>query len=266
MPLFTGVAVLTLAIGIGANTAIFSVIEGVLLKPLPYPRPDELVVLDDSAPGINLPRLGAAPFVYFTYREDGRAFQDVGLWTMSTASVTGLAKPEEVATLNATDAVVPMLGAQPMLGRLFSKADDTPGTPETVVLTSGYWRSRFGGDRSAIGRTLMLNSRPREIIGVLPDTFRFPRPGRLPRGAAPARSQQGRPRAVQLLRHRAAEAGRDPGTGRGRRHPDASALARPIPAVPRRQRENVRGSSHRAEPPHPEGRPGGRRAEHTGRC
>ena len=173
MPVFTSVTVLTLALGIGANTAIFSVIEGVLLKPLPYPRPDELVVLDHSAAGINLPRLGAAPFLYYTYREDGRVFEDVGLWTLSTASVTGLAQPEEVRTLVVTDGVLPMLGAQPMLGRLFTKADDSPSTPETIVLTAGYWRSRFGADQGAIGRTLMVDSQPREIIGVLPDTFRF---------------------------------------------------------------------------------------------
>jgi predicted permease len=173
MPLFTGVAVLTLAIGIGANTAIFSVIEGVLLKPLPYPRSHELVALDHAAPGVNIPRAGAAPFLYFTYREEGRAFQDVGLWSTGTVSVTGLAEPEEVRTLFVTDGILPMLGVQPKLGRLFSRADDAPGSPETVVLTSGYWRSKFGADRSAIGRTLMLDSRPREIIGVLPDTFRF---------------------------------------------------------------------------------------------
>ena len=173
MPLFTAMAVLMLAIGIGANTAIFSVIEGVLLKPLPYPRPHELVTLDHAAPGVNLPRAGAAPFQYFTYREDGRAFQDVGLWNTGTVSVTGLAEPEEVATLFATDAILPMLGVQPMLGRIFSKTDDAPGSPETVVLTSGYWRAKFGADPSAVGRTVMIDSRPREIIGVLPDSFRF---------------------------------------------------------------------------------------------
>jgi putative ABC transport system permease protein len=173
MPLFTSVAVLTLAIGIGANTAIFSVIEGVLLKPLPYPRSHELVALDHAAPGVNLARAGAAPFQYFTYREEGRVFQDVGLWNTGTVSVTGLAEPEEVRTLFVTDGVLPMLGAQPMLGRVFSRADDAPGSPETVILTAGYWRSKFGAERSAVGRTLMLDSRPREIIGVLPDTFRF---------------------------------------------------------------------------------------------
>jgi predicted permease len=173
MPVFTTVAVLTLGIGIGANAAVFSVLEGVLLKPLPYPRADELIVLDHSAPGVNLPKVGAAPFQYFTYREEGRAFQDVGLFNMGTVSVTGTGDPEEVRTLFLTDGVLPMLGAQPMLGRVFSRADDSPGTPETVVLTAGYWRSKFGADRSAVGRTLMVDSRPREIIGVLPDSFHF---------------------------------------------------------------------------------------------
>ena len=137
MPAFTGITVFTLALGIGANTAIFSVIEGVLLKPLPYPRPGELVTIDHSAPGVNLHSAGAAPFQYFTYREEGRVFQDVGLWGTGTVSVTGLAEPEEVPALFVTDGVLPMLGAQPMLGRLFSRADDTPATSETVVLTAG---------------------------------------------------------------------------------------------------------------------------------
>jgi len=172
-PVFSGIAILTLALGIGANTAIFSVIQGILLKPLPYPRSDELVTIDHAAPGINLPSAGAAPFLYFTYREEGRMFQDVGLWNTGTVSVTGLAEPEEVPTLFVTDGVLPMLGVQPALGRLFSKTDAAAGGPETVVLTSGYWRSKFGGEPSVIGRTLMLDSKPREIVGVLPDTFRF---------------------------------------------------------------------------------------------
>ena len=173
MPLFTGITVLTLALGIGANTAIFSVIEGVLLKPLPYPRSDELVTLDHAAPGVNLPSAGAAPFQYFTYREEGRVFQDVGLWSTGTVSITGRAEPEEVPTLFVTDGVLPILGVQPMLGRLFSKADDTPATPETVVLTAAYWRSKFGSDNAVVGKSLMVDSKPREIIGVLPETFRF---------------------------------------------------------------------------------------------
>src|SRR5438874_372012 len=110
LPLFTSVAVLTLAIGIGANAAIFSVIEGVLLKPLPYPHPDELVILDHSAAGIGLKSAGAAPFLYFTYREDGRVFQDVAMWESDTESVTGLAEPEEVRSIVVTEGLLPMLG------------------------------------------------------------------------------------------------------------------------------------------------------------
>jgi hypothetical protein len=119
-PLFSAVAMLTLAVGIGANSAIFSVIEGVLLKPFPYPRSDRLVTIDHSAPGLNIPRTGAAPFLYFTFREHGRMFQDIGLWNMGTASVTGLTEPEEVPTLFVTDGVLSTLGVQPRLGRLFT--------------------------------------------------------------------------------------------------------------------------------------------------
>ena len=131
LPVFTAVAVITLAIGIGANSAIFSVIEGVLLKPLPYPNPDELVVLDHSAAGINLKSTGAAPFLYFTYREDGRVFQDVAMWQTDTESVTGVGEPEEVRSIVVTERLLPMLGATPALGRLFTKQDDSPGSPPT---------------------------------------------------------------------------------------------------------------------------------------
>ena len=160
MPLFTGMAVLTLALGIGANTAIFSVISGVLLKPLPYPQSDDLVALDHAAPGFDIARAGAAPFLYFTYREDGRAFEDVALWNTGTVSVTGLAQPEEVPVLFATDGLLPILGVQPLLGRAFSRTDDTPAGAETVVLTAGYWRSKLGADRAAVGRVVTLDGKP----------------------------------------------------------------------------------------------------------
>ena len=173
LPVFTTVAVVTLAIGIGANAAIFSVVDGVLLKPLPYPKADELLVLDHSAAGINLKSAGAAPFLYFTFREDGRVFQDVALWTGDTESVTGLAEPEEVRSIVVTDGLLPMLGATPALGRLISARDDAPGSDDTMMLSGGYWRTRFGGDPSVIGRRIMVNGKPREIIGVLPDAFRF---------------------------------------------------------------------------------------------
>src|SRR5438309_3778789 len=97
-PMFTGITLLTLAIGIGANTAIFSVVGGVLLKPLPYPRPDELISVKHRAPGIKVDELPTSPSCYFVYREEGRSFQDIGLWTGNSVSVTGLAEPEQVDT------------------------------------------------------------------------------------------------------------------------------------------------------------------------
>jgi putative ABC transport system permease protein len=172
--MFTGLTVLTLGLGIGANSAIFSVIEGVLLKPLPYPRPDDLITITHAAPGMHVADMGTAPFLYFTWRDEQQTFEDVGIWITNTVSVTGLAEPEEIRGLQVTDAVLPLLGAQPLLGRLFSRADDTPGgAPESVILTYGYWQSKFGGNASVIGRPLQIDGRPRDIIGVLPASFRF---------------------------------------------------------------------------------------------
>jgi MacB-like periplasmic core domain len=125
-PGFTGVAALILALGIGANSAIFSVMNGILLKPLPYSHPNELIDLNHTAPGVNFPDADPAPFLYFTYREQGRAFQSLGLYRWDYRSVTGLTEPEEAQCLNVTAEVLPMLGVQPELGRWFSEAGATP--------------------------------------------------------------------------------------------------------------------------------------------
>jgi predicted permease len=172
-PGFTLVAVLTLAVGIGANSAIFSVINGVLLKPLPYSHPEDLIDLHLAAPGVNFPDADPAPFLYFTYREQGQSFQSVGLYRWNTQSVTGLTEPEEVQCLNVTAEVLPILGVQPALGRWFSEKDAAPGSPQTAVLTYGWWQARFGGDPSVIGRQIMANGISREVIGVMPASFRF---------------------------------------------------------------------------------------------
>ncbi len=172
-PMFTSMAVLTLALGIGANTAVFSVIEGVLLKPLPYPHPEELIALSHTAPGINITDLVMSPSVYFTYRDDNRTFQDVGLYTGDTVNVTGTAEPEQVRALDVTDRVIPILGIPPMLGRSFTRKDDSPGSPDTVMLTYGYWRRRFSGDRTIIGRRIRIDGKAKEVIGVMPANFRF---------------------------------------------------------------------------------------------
>jgi putative ABC transport system permease protein len=173
LPMFTGLTVVTLALGIGANAAIFSVVQGVLLKPLPYRQADQLVSVNHAAPGVNLPNAGTASFLHFTYLDDARSFQQLGMWTGESVSVTGLAEPEEVSIVDVTAEVLPALGVQPALGRLFTPKDDSPDGPETALLADGYWRSKFGGDPSAVGRRITLDGRPREIIGVLPATFRF---------------------------------------------------------------------------------------------
>jgi putative ABC transport system permease protein len=172
-PSFTAVVLLTLAIGIGANSAIFSVIETVLLKPLPYPHPEELIGVWHTAPGINLKELNMSPALYFTYREEGRSFQDIGVWADDTVSVTGHGEPEQVRGLLVTERTLPLLGIQTILGRGFSHKDVLPGSPETVLLAHNYWQTRFGGDPSAVGRRIMVDGTAREVIGVLPQSFRF---------------------------------------------------------------------------------------------
>jgi predicted permease len=171
--MFTAIAAITLAVGIGASSAIFSVINGVLLKPLPYPHAEELIDLHLTAPGVNFPDADPAPFLYFTYRDQGRSFQSVGLYRWDTQSVTGLNEPEEAQCLSVTAEIPQILGLQPALGRGFSEKDATPGSPLTMILTNGWWQARFGGDRSVIGRHIMVNGVSREVIGVMPADFRF---------------------------------------------------------------------------------------------
>ncbi len=172
-PMFTTISLITLAIGIGANASIFSVIEGVLLKPLPYPHSEQLIGLWHNAPGINIERLNMAPSLYFIYGEQSRVFQDVSIWQSDTSSVTGLAEPEEVPVLMATNRLLPILGVQPSLGRGFTPSDDNPKSAHAVILTDGYWKSRFGGDRGVLGRRIMIDGDAAEVVGVLPPSFQF---------------------------------------------------------------------------------------------
>ena len=172
-PLFTVVALLTLAIGIGANTAIFSVVKGVLLKPLPYDEPDRLVGVWHTAPGFGFDVLNSGPATYFTYLEEGRSFEESGLYTGGSVTITGLAEPERVDVLRVTYGVLPALRVRPVVGRTFNVRDDSPGTPETVVLSYAYWQRKFAGDPQAVGRRLVVDGAARDIIGVLPQSFRF---------------------------------------------------------------------------------------------
>ena len=167
-PLFSVVAVLTLAVGIGSNAAIFSVVNGVLLKPLPFKDPEGLVGIWHTAPGLGFPEVNQSPALHFFYADEGRAFSSVGMWDNGSVSVTGLAEPEQVASMTVTHQVLPMLGISPVVGRVFSEDDDASGAPLTVILGHGFWQRRFGGDPGVLGQTLNVSGRTREIIGVLP--------------------------------------------------------------------------------------------------
>jgi predicted permease len=174
-PGFTTAVLLTLALGIGANTAIFGVIDSILIRPLAYPHAYALVSVSHTAAGLpGLPGdLDCSPSMYFTYREENQTFEHFGVWTSGGASLTGVAEPELPRTLFVTVGVLDAIGVKPLLGRWFSAADDAPSSPETVMLTFGYWQRRFGGDTSILGRVLTIDSRPRTVIGVMPDAFRF---------------------------------------------------------------------------------------------
>lgn len=173
-PGFATTVLLTLAVGIGANTVVFSVVEGVLLKPLSYPQSDRLVDIWYKAPGINLPEVGIAPYLYFIDRERSKTLEDIGMVAAGFYSMTGRAQPERVPALQVTDGALPILGVQPVYGRFFSQRDGLPNMPKTAVLTYGFWHRHFGGDPSAVGRALRLDGEMYEIIGVLPKGFSFP--------------------------------------------------------------------------------------------
>ena len=177
-PGFAATVLLTLAIGIGANTAVFSVVNSVLLKPLPYPDSGQLVSLWLNAPGAG----GLANFssglqlsssMYLTFSRHNRTFQSMGIWTPGTASVTGVAEPEELRTGMISDGVLESLQVPPVAGRWLSQVDQDPHGAKAVVLSYGYWQRRFGGDRSVIGRAIDVDAQTREVVGVMPRGFRL---------------------------------------------------------------------------------------------
>jgi predicted permease len=172
-PGFTAITLLTLAIGIGANSAIFSVVNGVLLRPLPFPNPDRLVGVWETAPGIGWKKAEASASTYFTFRDFNRTFEAIGLYSADTFTMTGVARPEQVDGLQVTQDTLPLLGVRPVLGRLFTRADDSPGSPETILLAYGYWQQKFCGSPAVIGRRIIADGKARTIIGVLAPDFHF---------------------------------------------------------------------------------------------
>ena len=176
-PGFTLAVVLTLALGIGANTTVFGVVDGVLIKPLQYPDADALVSIELVAPGLNVDQFRLSPSQYLTFREENRVFEHIGLYADGGRTITGVGEPEQARLLVVTHDVLQALRVQPQLGRLFTESDaiaaERLAMGSGIILTHAYWQRRFGGDPTVIGRRLIADASPVEVIGVMPEGFRF---------------------------------------------------------------------------------------------
>jgi len=173
---FSAAAIVSLALGIGANSALFSVTAGVLLRPLPYADPERLVILWNRSPGLGITEDWFSTAQYFDIRQATTAFSDVAIAIGAYATLTGRGEPERLGVLRVSSNLLPMMGARPAVGRLFLPEDDVPGRTGSAVLAYGAWVRRFGGNTGIVGTTLTLNGEPYEIVGVLPPGFSLPRP------------------------------------------------------------------------------------------
>ncbi len=174
-PGFAVSVVLSLAIGVGANAAVFSVASALLLRPLPYADPDRLVILWNRSPGVGILEDWFSTAQYFDVKTEHRGFEQVALAIGANYNLTGSGEPERVGTIRVTSNLLPMLGARAAVGRLLEPPDDVPGTAGTAVLGHATWMRRYGGDPGAVGRSLVLNGQPYEIVGVLEPGFDLPR-------------------------------------------------------------------------------------------
>ena len=173
-PAFTVLAVLTLAVGIGATTAVFSLVNAILLRPLPFPDPERLVGVWHSAPGLDIEQFEHSLGTYVLYKRHARSLQGIGLYDAGSASLTDGASPERVTSAGATASLFTVLRAKPARGRVFVEGDERPGAEPIVLLSDALWRRRFGGDPAVVGKTLRVDGVARQVVGVMPPSFRFP--------------------------------------------------------------------------------------------
>jgi predicted permease len=174
-PGFTLIAVLTLALGIGANTAIFSLVNAVLLKPLPFPEPDRLVMVWEDMSSIGSPRnySESAPGTYADWKAQQSVFDDLAVLNWKPLNLTGDGEPEKIPSFGVTANLFPLIGIQPALGRNFTVDEDKPGGAKVAILSNGLWQRRYGGDRGLLGRDIVLNGEKHTVIGVMPASFQF---------------------------------------------------------------------------------------------
>ena len=173
---FTTIAVLTLALGIGANTAIFSVVNSALLRPLAYRQPQQLYLVREIVPQLAkfAPEMDANLPDFLIWQKQVQSFSDVAIAESTSADLSGAGEPEVIRGVRASANIFDLLGVQPALGRTFLPEEDDPGRGQVVILTDAFWRARFQGDPSVLGKTMVLDGIPNQIVGVLPASFRFP--------------------------------------------------------------------------------------------
>ena len=173
-PGFTAIAVLTLAIGIGASTAIFSVVDSVLLRPLPYSDPDKLMVVAETLPGMSTDELGVSAGEYQDYRDRNRSFSAVAAYESAGFNLTGVGQPLRVNAAALSASAIPLLGVSPELGRAFTEDEDRYGSANVVLLSHALWQHQYGSDPNIVGKFVKLDEKPFTVIGVMPAAFRFP--------------------------------------------------------------------------------------------
>ena len=172
-PVFTLVAVISLALGIGANTAIFSLVNAVLLKPLEFSEPERLVVVWEANPSIDVGQDEVAVGNFVDWKAQNRVFDEMGALSFRSFNITGDGEPEKVQAYGATANFFPLLGVPPALGRNFLPEEDKDGGPKVMILSYGLWQRRYGGDRGILGKDIILNGHKHTVVGVMPKTFRF---------------------------------------------------------------------------------------------
>lgn len=175
-PGFAFLVALTLAAGVGSATAIFSAVDGVLLRPLPYPDPDGLVVLRYERDGEE--RVNHSEPEFLDYERDVASFSAVAAWTHSSPTLGSEGEPERIESIRASAALLPLLGVEPMLGRVFMAEEDVPDGDRVVVLSHALWVRSFGADRGVVGRPVLLEDVPHTVVGVMPEGFSYPDPDR----------------------------------------------------------------------------------------
>jgi predicted permease len=174
-PGFAAAAILSLAIGIGANTSLFSVANALLLRPLPYRDADRLTILWNRSPGLNITEDWFSTAQYFDIKNGHSGFEQLAIAIGGNMNLTGNGEPERIGTIRVSSNLLPMLGVEPGNGRIFRSEEDGPGRPRTALLSYGMWARRFGSDEGVLGKSITLNGQPYQVIGILPRTFSLPR-------------------------------------------------------------------------------------------